>query len=323
MQLLECPRESKSCTFGLQKASLHSIKNLLDSLIGSCLLDITYLTHCVLRITHYALFMIVVKIGGSEGTDYQQICEDIATQIQGGQQVVVVHGASHETNQLSTALEHPPVFITSVSGHESRRTDRKTLEMFMMAVAGKINTLIVETLQQKGINALGLTGCDGRLLTGQRKKAIRAIINGRRKIIRDDYSGKVDAVNTDLLSMLCDAGYTPVIAPIALSAESEAMNVDGDRAAASIAAALNAEELTIFTNVPGLLKDISDPDSLIKDIPKERVEEYMNYAQGRMRKKVLGATEAIQGGVQHVRLCSGNVPAPLSNALAGNCTVIS
>ncbi len=267
--------------------------------------------------------MIVVKIGGSEGTDYQQICGDIATQIKAGQQIILVHGASYETNQLSTALNHPPVFITSVSGHESRRTDRKTLEIFIMAVAGKINTLIVEYLQQQGINAIGLTGCDGRLLMGNRKKAIRAMIDGKRKIIRDDYTGKVEQVNASLLTMLCEAAYTPVIAPIALSYEHEAINVDGDRAAAVIAGALNADELTIFTNVPGLLKDVSDSDSLITHIPKEKVEDYMSYAQGRMKKKILGATEAIKGGVKSVRLSSGKVQAPLSNALAGNCTVIS
>ena len=178
---------------------------------------------------------------------YQQICEDIATQIKAGQQIIVVHGASHETNQLSIALNQPPQFLTSVSGHESRRTDRKTLEIFIMAVAGKINTRIVETLQQQGINALGLTGCDGQLLMGERKKAIKAMIDGKRRMIRDDYTGKVDTVNTSLLTMLLEAGYTPVIAPIALSTECEAINVDGDRAAAKVAGALQAQELIIFT----------------------------------------------------------------------------
>ena len=266
--------------------------------------------------------MIVIKIGGSEGTDYQQICEDIATQIKAGQQIIVVHGASHETNQLSIALNQPPQFLTSVSGHESRRTDRKTLEIFIMAVAGKINTRIVETLQQQGINALGLTGCDGQLLMGERKKAIKAMIDGKRRMIRDDYTGKVDTVNTSLLTMLLEAGYTPVIAPIALSTECEAINVDGDRAAAKVAGALQAQELIIFTNVPGLLQDISQPDSLITHIAKTNIESYMDIAQGRMKKKLLGATEAIQDGVTCVRLTSGKVQAPLSNALSGNCTVI-
>jgi acetylglutamate/LysW-gamma-L-alpha-aminoadipate kinase len=236
--------------------------------------------------------------------------------------VIVVHGASHETNQLSAALNHPPQFLTSVSGHESRRTDRKTLEIFFMAVAGKINTLMVETLQQKGVNALGLTGCDGQLLMGARKKAIKAIIDGKRRMIRDDYTGKVERVNTSLLRMLLEAGYTPVIAPIALSEDYEAINVDGDRAAAKIAGALQAEDLIIFTNVPGLLKDISQPESLITHIPKTQIESYMDIAQGRMKKKLLGATEAIQDGVACVRLTSGRVPSPLSNALSGKCTLI-
>lgn len=266
--------------------------------------------------------MIVIKIGGSKGTDYQAICADVAERVKRGDAIVVVHGGSHETNVLSEALGHPPRFVTSVSGHESRRTDRQTMETFMMAVAGKVNTLIVEALQRLGVNAVGLSGVDGRLLEGKRKDHIKIIEDGKRKIVRDDFTGKVEKVNAALIRLMLDNGYTPVIAPIAISTNHEAMNVDGDRAAAMIAAALGADNLVIFSNVPGLLKDINDPSSLIDRIPIARLGEFEKYAAGRMKKKLLGAREALENGLKSVTLCDGRVAKPLTVALQGKGTVI-
>lgn len=266
--------------------------------------------------------MIVLKIGGSKGADHEAICRDVAERVKAGDPVVVVHGGSHETNELSEAMGHPPNFVTSVSGHESRRTDRKTLEFFMMAVAGKVNTLIVETLQRLGVNALGLSGVDGRLLEGPRKDAIKVMMNGKRKMIRDDYTGRVEKVNVALLRSLLDQGYTPVIAPIAISDGADAINVDGDRAAAMVAAALEADQLVIFTNVPGLLRDIGDPDSLVREIPLARFDEFEAFAAGRMKKKLLGSREALEQGLKSVILCDGRVERPLAKALEGNGTVI-
>ncbi|MBN1516553.1 [LysW]-aminoadipate kinase [Candidatus Sumerlaeota bacterium] len=266
--------------------------------------------------------MIIVKIGGSEGTGHEAICADLARHIQSGRRIIVVHGGSHDTNVLSEALGHPPRFVTSVSGHTSRYTDRRTMEIFMMAVAGKMNTLIVENLQRLGVNALGLSGIDGRLLQAKRKDAIRIIEDGKKKMLRDDYTGKIEQVNTELLRALLEAGYTPVIAPIALADTGDAVNCDGDRAAAMIAGALDAETYVNFTNVPGLLKDIDDPNSLIREIPRGQLEKFEAYAQGRMKKKIMGAQEALDGGVKEIRLASGKAENPLANALAGECTVI-
>jgi len=120
-----------------------------------------------------------------------------------------------------------------------------------------------------------------------------------------------------LLETLLDAGYTPVIAPLALSYEGERLNVDGDRAAAAVAAALHAESLVIMTNVPGLLADVQDPNSLIRTIPAEQLDRYMEYARGRMRKKLLGAQEALHGGVVRVSIGNQSLRAVLQGA--GTC----
>ncbi len=266
--------------------------------------------------------MIVVKVGGSAGIDLDRVCADIAALWQGGERLVLVHGGSHLTNQVAEALGHPPRFVTSVSGFTSRRTDRRTLEIFEMVYCGQVNKGIVERLQARGVNALGLSGLDGRLLEGPRKDALRIVENGRRLVLRDDYTGKVEKVNTALLNLLLDHGYLPVVSPPALSYAGEAINVDGDRAAAAIATALGARALVILSNVPGLLRSFPDESSLIRHIPKDRVEEAMAFAEGRMRMKVLGAAEAVAAGVGRVIFADGRVEGPVRRALAGEGTVV-
>lgn len=268
--------------------------------------------------------MIVVKVGGGEGVDMELVCLDVAALVKEGKQVVLVHGGSHETNVISEQLGHPPRFVTSVSGHSSRYTDRETLEIFVMVTAGKINKLLVERLQQLEVNAVGISGIDGRLLEGRRKSFLRIREGGKRKILRGEYSGVIETVNAGLLTLLLDAGYVPVIAPQAISYESEALNVDGDRAAGAIAAALNAETLVILTNVPGLLKDVADEESLIDEIPQAQAEDYLDrYAEGRMKRKVLGAVEALRDGAGKVILADGRLEHPIQAALAGQGTVIA
>ena len=267
--------------------------------------------------------MIVVKAGGSSGTNFETICTDVAKLVNCGERLVLAHGGSNETNIISEQLGHPPRFVTSSSGHVSRYTDRETLEIFVMVTAGRINKLFVERLQQLGVNAIGLSGVDGRLMEGQRKSTLCIIEDGKRKVLRGDYSGKIEKVNVSLLNTLIDAGYTPVIAPVAISYEGEAVNVDGDRAAASLAAALGAESLIILTNVPGLLREFPDESTLITRIPAADAEAYLDkYAKGRMKKKVLGAIEALREGVGQVILADGRIENPVSNALAENGTVI-
>lgn len=265
---------------------------------------------------------IVVKLGGTEGVDFSAICQDVVGLLKQGQQIVLVHGGSAEANALGEAVDYPPRFVTSPSGFTSRYTDRKTLEIFVMAVNGKMNTLLVEQLQRLGVNAFGLSGVDGRLMQAKRKAAIRIIENGKRKILRDDYTGKIELVNEGLLQTLLDGGYTPVVAPMAVSEKGEALNVDADRAAAMVAAALNVDTLLLLTAVPGLLKKFPDETSLIKTLSQSQLETAIEYAQGRMKKKVLGSQEALQGGVGQVIIADGRVASPIREALAGKGTVI-
>jgi [amino group carrier protein]-L-2-aminoadipate 6-kinase len=267
--------------------------------------------------------MIVVKAGGSKGTDLAAVCADVAGLVHGGERVVLVHGSSHETNVLSDRLGHPARFVTSTSGHTSRYTDRTTIEIVTMVSAGKINKLIVERLQGLGVNAIGLSGLDGRLLEATRKESLRIVENGKQKVLRGEYSGRIDAVNAGLLRTLLGAGYVPVVAPLALSHQNETVNVDGDRAAAAIAAALGAATVIILSNVPGLLRDPCDETTLVTHVEHAHVESYVErYARGAMKRKLLGATEALRDGVGRVVIADGRAAHPLQAALAGQGTVI-
>jgi len=167
-----------------------------------------------------------------------------------------------------------------------------------------------------------LSGIDGRIWEGKRKEAIKVIHNGRKRVIRDDYTGKVEKVNIDLLQTLLDQGYLPVLTPPAISYEGDAINVDGDRAAAATAAAFQAEALIILSNVPGLLEKFPDESTLIRHIPKAKIDQFMSVAEDRMKKKVMGAQEALAEGIGRIVFADGRVEQPLQRAIAGEGTVI-
>ncbi len=266
--------------------------------------------------------MIVIKVGGGKDLNIAAIVADIAHLRADGQELILVHGGAETTNEVAEALGHPPEFVTSESGYVSRRTDRRTLEIFEMVYCGQLNKMWVEKLQGAGVNAVGLSGLDGRIFEGKRKDTLRVRVDGKRMVLRDDWTGTVEKVNVDLLGLLLANGYLPVLTPPGASERGEAINVDGDRAAAMVAAAFGAEALVILSNVPGLLRNFPDESTLIREIPRSQAENFMQYAEGRMKKKVMGAVEAINEGVQKVIFADGRVEYPIASALAGGGTQI-
>lgn len=267
--------------------------------------------------------MLVVKLGGGAGMDIEACCDDIAALWRQGRRMVIVHGGADETTELGERLGHPARFVQSASGMTSRYTDRETLEILAMACAGRRNVNMVEALQRRGVNAVGLSGVDGAVLQGPRKAQITVVEGGRRMVLRDDHTGKVTRVNTHLLHLLLAGGYLPVLCPPAISEQHEAMNIDGDRAAAAVAAALDAEALVILSDVPGLLRDRDDLTTVIPRLAEGEMDAAMTLAVGSMRKKLLGAREALAGGVSRVILGLGREEAPIQRALLGRGTVIT
>ena len=265
---------------------------------------------------------IVVKIGGAAGVDTEAVCADIAALSSQGQRIVFVHGTSAAADELAQRVGLPVRHLVSPSGHVSRYTDAEMLELYVAAAAGQVNKRLVARLQGLGCNALGLSGIDGRLLVARRKGAVRAVENGRQRIVRDDYTGQLESANGDLLNLILGAGYLPVVAPLALGTEGERLNVDGDRAAASLAAALKADTLVILSNVPGLLASFPDEASLIRYIAPQDIARVEHVAEGRMKKKILAAQEALAGGVTRVILADSRRTNPIREALGGSGTVI-
>jgi acetylglutamate/LysW-gamma-L-alpha-aminoadipate kinase len=264
--------------------------------------------------------VLVIKVGGGAGVDVRAVCADTAALVRQGRPVVLVHGTSAAADALAQRAGVPVRQLVSPSGHVSRYTDPAMLEIYVAAAAGQVNKHIVAALQGLGVDAVGLSGVDGRLLLAERKDAVRAVEAGRQRIVRDDYTGKLLAANGNLLRLLLDAGYTPVVAPLALGTYAEQLNVDGDRAAALIAASLAAMTLVILTNVPGLLASFPDENSLVPHVPPARLDWAEDLAGGRMKKKVLAAREALAGGVTTIILADSRQPQPVQAALAGGGT---
>ncbi len=265
--------------------------------------------------------MLVLKLGGAAGIDSSAVLDDLARLVSHGRHVVLVHGGSDEATRLGEALGCPPRFVTSASGQTSRLTDKRTLDVFLMATA-LVNRRLVAGLQARGVNAVGLSGLDGALLPAKRKEVLRIVENGRVRIVRDDLTGRPTGANAMLLRTLLAGGFVPVIAPVGISARGEPLNIDGDRAAAAVAGALGATTLVLLTAVPGVLREFPDEASLIRHVPVEGLDELAELAGGRMKKKVLGAREALRAGVRRVVIAGTTGETPICDALAGRGTVI-
>jgi [amino group carrier protein]-L-2-aminoadipate 6-kinase len=269
--------------------------------------------------------MLVIKLGGSRGIDTEAFVADLAAVVNGGERVVFVHGGNKELDDLCERLGIPVRQVTSATGQVSRFTDAETMDAFLMAYAGRINKRLVEKLQSLGVNAVGLTAMDGRIASGRRKASIRIVEEGKSKMLHGDYAGSIEAIDPTLPRLLVESGYLPVLTPPAISAEGEAINVDGDKLAMELAVALGAEALLIFSNTPGLLADVNDEASLVRHIPfaGETDDAALAMAQGRMKKKVLSAFNALKGGVGRVVFADARVAEPVQRALRGEGTVIA
>jgi [amino group carrier protein]-L-2-aminoadipate 6-kinase len=264
--------------------------------------------------------MITIKIGGSVVDDLHPSTISDIKKISKKDGVVLVHGGGKEVTKVCKQLGKEPKFVTSPSGIKSRYTDKETAEIFTMVMSGRINKTIVRMLQQNGINAVGLSGVDGKVIEAQRKKKL-LIVNekGRKQAIDGGYTGKISNVNGSLIKLLLDQGIIPVISPIALSEESEFLNVDGDRAAAYVAGKIHSDKVLFITNVDGLLMD----DKLVENLSLAEAKEIRPKIGPGMEKKILAATEAIDMGVKEALIANGQRENPISSAMAhDNCTVI-
>jgi len=257
--------------------------------------------------------LLVVKMGGSvlkEGTSSDLVADLKSLLAQ--HKLVIVHGGGAEVTETATKLGKPQKFIVSPEGFRSRYTDKETIEIYTMVMAGKINKQIVLALQSQGIKAVGLSGLDGSLLKAERKKKLIAVDEkGRKKVIDGGYTGKLTEVNAHLLRFLIENGYVPVVTPIAISEEFEPLNVDGDRTAASIAGALKADRLILLTDVQGLVLK----GKAVPRISASEVKKVLPSVGHGMSTKVHASLEALNQGVGEILITSGLEKSSISSAL--------
>ncbi|MFB6163160.1 MAG: acetylglutamate/acetylaminoadipate kinase [Halococcoides sp.] len=264
---------------------------------------------------------VVVKVGGARAVDPGGAIADVAAL---DERVVLVHGGSTAVDEALNARGIDPEYVETPDGVVGRFTDAEAMRV-VEAVFGRIRTDLVADLQTAGVDAVGLSGVDGELISGPRTSAVRVVEDGTRKIRRGDHSGSIERVDPGPLETLLDAGYTPVVGPPMAGVEEDAItpvNVDADRSAAAIAGALDAD-LVLLTDVDGVYRDPDDPATRIDSV--ETAEEWATLeatAEGFMTRKVMAVAEALDGGAPTAIVADANADRPIRAALDGAGTTV-
>ena len=262
----------------------------------------------------------VVKIGGASGNALEPLADEIAARTASGERWIVVHGASGVMNDLCAERGVEIRMVTSPSGYRSRFVGERERELFREA-ALSYGARIAEMLAARGVKAKQADPEREAYAIAKRKDFLRESVNGRIRILRGNYSGTVTKIDFAPLAAMLDAGVVPVVPPLALDGElSISLNIDGDRLAAQIAGAARADLMIILSNVPGLMKDINNPQSLITSGSLAQWDIIEHYAEGNMKRKLVACKEALELSIPKVYLADGRVASPVANALEGRAT---
>lgn len=241
---------------------------------------------------------VVIKYGGAAMTDdclKQKVMQDIVLMKYVGMHPIVVHGGGPEINAMLKRLDIESSFVNGL-----RVTDADTMEVVEMVLGGKVNKEIVSGLNASGGKAIGMSGKDGGLI-----EADFADVSGAMGFV-----GEVKNINPQIIETVIENGYIPVIAPIGVDSQQRSYNINADLVAAAIAVAMKADKLVLLTDVPGLLMDAKDPDSLISVLKVGEVQNFVKTGviAGGMIPKVQCCVEAVQGGVGRTHIIDGRVP---------------
>ncbi|HKZ39498.1 MAG TPA: hypothetical protein VJ044_00970, partial [Candidatus Hodarchaeales archaeon] len=245
--------------------------------------------------------MIIVKIGGGASINLPAIVADLST-IQDS--FIIVHGGNALRDELAVSLGYQKQTLTSVSGHTSVFTDQKGLDIMLMAYAGLQNKRIVELCQKNGINAVGLTGLDGRLVQGRRNVGIRVRENGKTKV-KHDYSGKPSQTNDLLFRILLENKFVPVVTVPILDEENNAINSENDDIVALIHRRLHAEKIIHLIEAPGLMRDPKDPTTTIETLTLQELSSEELNINGRMKRKLYAIKKILEHPPAHVVISDG------------------
>ncbi|MFZ5946940.1 MAG: [LysW]-aminoadipate kinase [Stygiobacter sp.] len=262
--------------------------------------------------------MYIIKIGGGKEINIKGIISDLSTL---NEKFIIVHGANALRDELAQRMNCQKKIVTSISGYDSVFSTEETIDLMMMAYAGLRNKRIVELCQQNNINAVGLSGLDGKVIQGKRNTGIKVRENGKTLLLRD-FSGKPKSINTSLLNLLLENGYTPVLSVPIIDENNFAINSENDDIVALLQNEMKAEKNISLIEAPGFLLDKNDPNSLIKKISKDELTLMEEKVEGRMKRKILALRKLFENGDTTVIISDGRTEHPIIDALNGNGTII-
>ena len=262
--------------------------------------------------------MHIVKVGGGESVNLAGIADDLATL---DAPCVVVLGANAVRDDLAARLGSSTRTLTSLSGYTSVFSDATALDVIMMAYSGLRAKRFVEMCQCRGVDAIGLSGIDARMVTGERNRGIR-VREGGKTLIKRDFSGKPRAVNGVLLRTLLDGGYTPVLTIPIADEKGFAINSENDDIVNVLQSALGAERIVQLIEAPGFLDNPSDPASVVPVMSQAELAQRETQVEGRMKRKMLALRKLFDAGAARVVISDGRVEHPLRAALDGEGTMI-
>jgi acetylglutamate/LysW-gamma-L-alpha-aminoadipate kinase len=262
--------------------------------------------------------ILILKVGGGRDINIEGIAADLSTI---RDRVIVVHGANAFRDELAVQLHREKTVVTSVSGYSSVLSDDSAIELQMMAYAGLRNKQIVEACQRKGVNAVGLSGLDGRAIQGRRNRGIRVQDGEKVRMLRDR-SGKPDAANAAFLNLLVSNGYLPVLTMPILDENSEAINSENDDVVALLHRTFDASIIVQLIEAAGLLRDRNDPESLIRTLDPGELPEWEARETGRIKRKLRALSGLFATGSPEVIIADGRREHPVVDALSGMGTVI-
>lgn len=262
--------------------------------------------------------MIIVKIGGGRTINLKGVVQDLAVL---DEPFIIVHGANAMRDDIAAKMGYPTKTVTSASGYSSVLSDEHAIDVIMMAYAGLQNKRLVELCQQHGINAVGLSGIDGKLVQGARNKGIR-VRQDEKTIMMHDYSGKPRSVNRELITLLTGHGYVPVLCIPIVDENNTAINSENDDIVSLLQEELHAGTVIQLIEAPGILDDAKDEHSLIKHIAKAALEAREAQVEGRMKRKILALRKLAGGDVERILISDGRVEHPIRDALSGKGTTI-
>lgn len=263
---------------------------------------------------------IVIKVGGDLIEHLEHVITDLVELHAQNKKILLCHAGADIVTAMAEKMGKPQIFTISSKGYKSRYIDEETRDIYVMVVAGLSNKRIVKEMIAKGLPAVGLSGVDGNLIIAERFEKQMVLIDGKKKL-KDNYTGKPSKINVELIEMLWDKDYIPVIASIAISQDNEIVGGDSDRISNAIAVATKADKLVLLTDVDGVL---DENKKLITQVNKRTADSILENVSGGMKTKVLMALESATGGVKQVVIASGLREKPIIKALNNeNCTIIN